>query len=257
MNIPILQGRDFSKSFPTDSNGFIINQTALKIIGYKDPIGKPLTFFQRKGKIVGVVKDFHLKSLRDPIEPLILFLGEKATWGYTLIKIQPGKTQQAIAGIEKIFKQMEPKFPIRYYFADEQYQKLYNDELTVSKLSDSFSFLAIFISCLGLLGLTMFTVEQRRKEIGIRKVIGAKVSDIVTMISKDIIKLVVLASIIATPLSWLAMDKWLQNFAYRINISLWIFFFSGIIALLIAILTISYQTVKAALANPVKSLRTE
>lgn len=257
MNIPILQGRDFSKSFPTDSNGFIINETALKVIGYKDPIGKPLTFFQRKGKIVGVIKDFHLKSLRDPIEPLILFLGEKATWGYTLIKIQPGKTQQAIAGVEKIFKQMEPKFPIRYYFADEQYQKLYNDELTVSKLSDSFSFLAIFISCLGLLGLTMFTVEQRRKEIGVRKVIGAKVTDIVTMISKDIIKLVVLASIIATPLSWLAMDKWLQNFAYRINISLWIFFFSGIIALLIAILTISYQTVKAALANPVKSLRTE
>jgi len=257
MNIPVLQGRDFSKSFPTDSNGFIINETALKIIGYKDPIGKPITFFQRRGRIIGVIKDFHLKSLRQPIEPLILFLGEKATWGYTLVKAQPGKTQQAIAGIEQVFKQLEPKFPVRYYFTDEEYQKSYSNELTVSKLSDSFSFLAIFISCLGLLGLTMFTVEQRRKEIGVRKVIGASVRDIVTMISKDIIKLVVLAAIIATPVSWLAMDNWLQNFAYRINISLWIFFFAGVVALLIAILTISYEAVKAALANPVKSLRTE
>ena len=257
MNIPILQGRDFSKAYPTDSNGFIINETALKIIGYKDPIGKPLTFFQRKGKIVGVVKDFHLKSLREPIEPLILFLGENASWGYTLVKTQPGKTQQAITSIERVFKQLEPKFPIRYYFADEEYQKLYSNELTVNKLSDSFSFLAIFISCLGLLGLTMFTVEQRRKEIGVRKVIGASVKDIVTMISKDIIKLVVLAAIIATPISWLAMNNWLQNFAYHINISVWIFLFAGLIALLITILTISYQAIKAALANPVKSLRTE
>jgi len=257
MNIPIIQGRDFSKSFPTDSNGFIINETALKIIGYKDPIGKPLTFFQRRGKIIGVVKDFHLKSLRQPIEPLILFLGEKATWGFTLVKTQAGKTQQAIGGIQQVFKQLEPKFPVRYYFTDEEYQKQYNNELTVSKLSDSFSFLAIFISCLGLLGLTIFTVEQRRKEIGVRKVIGASVGNIVNMISKDIIKLVLLAAAIATPISWLAMDNWLRNFAYHINISLWIFFFAGIVALLIAVLTISYEAVKAALANPVKSLRTE
>jgi putative ABC transport system permease protein len=177
--------------------------------------------------------------------------------GYTLIKIQSGKTQQAVAGIEKVFKQMEPKFPFTYYFADEEYQKLYKSELTVSKLSNSFSFLAIFISCLGLLGLTIFTVEQRRKEIGVRKVIGAKVSDIITMLSKDIIKLVVLAAIIATPIASLAMNNWLQDFAYHIHISLWIFVIAGMIALLIAVLTIGYQAIKAALANPVTSLRTE
>ena len=152
---------------------------------------------------------------------------------------------------------MEPKFPLDSFFADEEYQKLYNSELTIGRLSDSFSFLAIFISCMGLLGLTMFTAEQRRKEIGVRKVIGASVSDIVGMLSKDIIKLVALSAIIATPIAWLAMNHWLQGYAYRINMSWWIFFAAGLIALLIALLTISFQAIKAALANPVTSLRSE
>ncbi len=152
---------------------------------------------------------------------------------------------------------MEPKFPFRYYFADEQYQKLYNSELTVSRLSDSFSFLAILISCMGLLGLTMFTAEQRRKEIGVRKVIGASVRDIVTMLSKDILKLVVLSAMIATPVAWAAMDNWLQDYAYRITIGWWIFLAAGFIAVGIALATVSFQALKAALANPVKSLRGE
>jgi len=260
MNLELLMGRDFSKDFSSDSTGYIINETALKMIGYKNPIGKPLTLFQRKGQIIGVLKDFHFQSLHEPVQPIVIsFTGENVSWdgGYVIVKTQPGKTQQAIVSMQKVFKQMEPMFPFHYHFADEEYQKLYNGEITVGKLSDSFSFLAIFISCLGLLGLAMFTAEQRRKEIGVRKVIGASVSDIVTMLSKDIIKLVVLAAIIATPLAWLAMNNWLQNYAYRISISWWIFMIAGLLALLIALLTVSFQAIKAAIANPVKSLRTE
>jgi putative ABC transport system permease protein len=229
------------------------------MIAYKNPIGRQITLSGGQIRtIVGVVKDFHFKSLQEPIEPLLLFLApQNPGWGYLFVKTDPGETQKALASIEKLYKQMEPKFPLDYFFADEQYQKLYNSELTVGKLSDSFSFLAIFISCLGLLGLSMFTAEQRRKEIGVRKVIGASEMDIVVMLSKDIIKLVVLSSVIATPVAWLAMNNWLQRYAYRISISWWIFFAAGLLALLIALLTISYQSIKAALANPVMSLRSE
>ena len=257
MSIPVLQGRNFSKDFISDSTAFIINETALKIIGYKNPIGKPLNFFQRKGTIIGVVKDFHLKSLREPIKPLILFLGENTSWGYVLIKSQPGKTQEAIASLEEVFKQVEPEFPPRYYFADDEYQKLYRSEQTVSKLSDSFSMIAIFISCLGLLGLTIFTVEQRRKEIGIRKVIGASIVSIVNNLSKDIIKLVIISAFIATPIAWLALNNWLSNFAYRIDINWWLFFVTTLATLCIALITMSYHTIKAAMINPVKSLKSE
>jgi ABC-type antimicrobial peptide transport system permease subunit len=235
----------------------VINETLAKMIGFKDPLGQRLRYFGSMGTIIGVVKDFHLKSLHDPIEPVVLYWGEDLDHGFVLVKTGAGKTQQAIADMERVFKQLEPKFPFRYFFADEEYQKLYNSELTVSKLSDSFSFLAIFISCLGLLGLTMFTAEQRRKEIGVRKVIGASVGDIVALLFQDIIKLVAISTVIATPLAWLAMNDWLQNFAYRITVSWWIFLVAGLVAVAIALGTISWQAIKAALANPVKSLKTE
>ena len=257
MKIPVLEGRGFSRSYPTDSSAVLINETAAKLIGYKDPVGKWITFFQQRKTIIGVVKDFHLRSLHDPIEPLVLYLAENTDWGYTLAKIEPGRTPLALAGMEKIFKQLEPGFPFRYYFSDEQYQRLYASDQTVSRISDIFSFLAITISCLGLLGLTIFTAEQRRKEIGVRKVIGARVADIVALLSSDIIRLVLAASLIATPFAWFLMDKWLQGFAYRITISAWIFIASTLAALLIALLTISYQALRAALANPVKALRSE
>ncbi|MFT4152878.1 ABC transporter permease [Parafilimonas sp.] len=259
MNIPVIQGRGFSRDFPNDTakHTFLINETLLKLTGLKNPVGKRLHFFDYTGTIAGVVKDFHLTSLHDPIQPLVLYWGEHEGWGSVLVKTQAGKTQQAIAGMEKVFRQMEPGFPFRYHFVDEDYQKLYTSEITVSKLANCFSLFAVFISCLGLLGLTMFTAEQRRKEIGVRKVIGASISDIVTMLSKDIIKLVVISAIIATPVAWWAMNNWLQNFAYRINISWWIFCIAGMLALLIALATISWQAIKAATANPVKSLRTE
>ena len=261
LQIPLIQGRGFSRDFPADTSHshphFLINETLLKMTGYIEPVGKKIRFFGTWGTIIGVVKDFHLTSLRAPIEPLLFYWGEDAGWGGMLVKTQPGKTHQALAGMEKLFKQLEPRFPFRYSFTDEEYQKLYTSELTVSKLSDGFSFLAIFICCLGLLGLTMFTAEQRRKEIGVRKVIGASVGDIVGMLSKDVVKLILLSALIASPLAWLAMHSWLQNFAYRIAIGWWIFVIAGLIALCIALLTISYQAIKAALANPINSLRTE
>lgn len=257
MKIPVLEGRGFSRNYPTDSSAVLINETAANLIGYRDPIGKWITFFQQRKTIIGVVKDFHLRSLHDPIEPLVLYLAENTDWGHTLVKIEPGRTAQALAGMEKVFRQLEPGFPFRFYFSDEQYQRLYTSEQTVSRISDIFSFLAITISCLGLLGLTMFTAEQRRKEIGVRKVIGARVTDIVVLLSSDIIRLLLIAALVATPLAWLLMNKWLQGFAYRITIGAWIFLVASLAALLIALLTISYQAVRAALANPVKALRSE
>ncbi len=257
LDIPIIQGRGFSRSFPSDSTAFIINETALKMIGYDDPIGKPLHFFQRNGTIVGVVKDFHLKSLREPIKPLILYLGERETWGYTLIKVEPGETQKALASLSEVYRQIEPEFPLRYFFTDEEYQKLYTGEQTVSKLSDIFSLFAIFISCLGLLGLTLFTVEQRRKEISVRKVIGASVFDITSMLSGSILKLVLAAAIIAAPVAWYAMDRWLNNFAYRITLSWWHFTVAAVATMLIAFLIIGYEAIRAAKVNPVKNLKVE
>jgi len=260
LHLTLLMGRDFSRDFPTDSVGYIVNEAAWKMTGYKDPIGKSLIYFGHRGKIIGVVKDFHFQSLHDPIQPLVLeFMGERITWdgAYAVIKTGPGKTGQALAGVEKVCKTLDPAFPFRYAFADEEYQKLYNGERTVSKLSDSFAVLAIFISCLGLLGLAMFTAEQRRKEIGVRKVIGARVGNIVAMLSKDMIKMVVLSAIIATPIAWLVMERWLQNFAYRTSIDWWIFMLAGVVAVVIALATISYQAVKAARTNPVTSLRSE
>ncbi|HEY2721566.1 MAG TPA: ABC transporter permease [Chitinophagaceae bacterium] len=257
MNLQLLQGRDFSKDFPTDTAAYIINESALKLIGYKDPIGRPLSIFRTKGHIIGVIKDFHFKSLHDPIEPLLINLNEHIDWGNALVKTEPGKTKEAIASLEKVCKQMEPKFPFTYLFVDDDYKKLYDSEQTVGRLSRVFAFLAIFISCLGLLGLTMFTSEQRTKEIGIRKVIGASVNSLVLMLSKDILQLIIISAVIAAPVAWWGMNKWLQDFAYRTTISWWIFIISGLLAIVIAIATISYQAIKAAMANPMKSLRTE
>ena len=257
MNLQILQGRDFSKDFATDSVGYIINEAALKKIGYKDPVGKPLTFWQRKGTIIGVLKDFHFNSLHQPINPLIIRLEEHAGYGSALVRTAPGKTKQAITNLEKLCKQLNPKFPFSYQFSDEEYQKLYKSEEVISKLADYFAFLAIFISCLGLLGLAMFTAEQRTKEIGIRKVLGASIASLFALLSKEFLLLVFMAMIIAAPVAWWMMNTWLQNYAYRINISGWMFLLAGMLAIIIALVTVSFQAIKAAIANPIKSLRTE
>jgi hypothetical protein len=257
MKIEIIQGRDFSKDYGTDSVGYLINESALQKIGYKDPIGKRLTFWGTKGTIVGVIKDFHFQSMRKRIEPLILRLKDREDWGTALIKTEAGKTKNALAGLELLCKELNPKFPFTYYFADEEFNKIYKSEQVIDKLSNYFAFLAIFISCLGLLGLAMFTAEQRTKEIGIRKVLGASVSGLFALLSKEFLQLVTIALLIASPLAWWAMNKWLQDYNYRTDISWWVFVAAGLLALMIALITVSFQAMKAALMNPVKSLRAE
>ena len=257
MHLEMLQGRDFSKDFATDSAGYIVNESALKIMGLKDPLGKPLTFWRKKGTIIGVLKDFHLNSLHTKITPLVLRLNENEDYGNALVRTAPGKTKEALAGLEKICKGLNPKFPFTYQFSDEEYQKLYASEQVVSQLASYFSFLGIFISCLGLLGLVLFTSEQRTTEFGIRKVLGASPLSLFNLLSKEFLLLVLIAVFIASPLAWMAMNKWLQNYEYRIDITLWIFVTAAILAILIALITISFQAIKAARANPVKSLRSE
>jgi putative ABC transport system permease protein len=260
MGIQLVGGRDFNTAYSLDTMNYLVNEAAVRKIGYKDPVGKELTLWGDKGTIIGVMKDYHHNSLHVPIEPLILRLYKNSWnsyWGNVIIRTEHGKTKQAIASMEKMYKQFNPGFPFKYYFTDDEMLKNYKAEYTVSKLSRYFAFLAIFISCLGLFGLVTFTAEQKTKEIGIRKVLGASVTGIVRMLSKDFLRLVFIAAIIAFPVAWWAMHKWLADFAYRIDIGWWVFAVTGVAAVLIALVTISFQAIKAAIANPVKSLRTE
>lgn len=257
MHLQLKEGRDFSKDFGTDSVGYLINESALKLIGYKDPISKPLTFWGKKGTIIGVLKDFHFNSLHVAINPMVFSLGEDATFGSVLVRTQPGKTKEALASLDKVCKNLNPKFPFTYKFSDEEYAKLYKNEQVVGQLANYFAFLAIFISCLGLLGLVMFTAEQRKKEFGIRKVLGASPVSLFNLLSKEFLLLVLIAMIIASPIAWLAMNNWLKDYAYKINISWWMFVLAGALAVVIALLTVTIQAIKAAMANPVESLRSE
>ena len=257
MDLQLLQGRDFSRDFPSDSVGYLVNESALKIINYKNPIGRPLTQWGKKGRIIGVLKDFHYASLHEPIKPLIIRMAAAGNYGSALVRTEPGRTPQALAGLEKIAKTLNPKFSFTYSFSDEEYQRLYKSEQIVNRLSNVFATLAIFISCMGLLGLAMFTAERRAKEMSIRKVLGARATALFTLLSREFILLVLLALVIATPIAWLSMNDWLLNFAYHINIEWWIFGLAGAMAILIALATVSFQAIKAALVNPMKSLRSE
>ncbi len=257
MKLQVLEGRDFSKDFPTDSDGYILNETAIKKIDYTAQAGRSITVNGRKANIIGILKDFNFRSLHEQIQPMIIQFSTKQVNGNVLVRTQPGKTKEALTSLETICKRLNPQFPFSYSFSDEEYQKLYRNEQIVGKLSNAFAFLAIFISCLGLLGLVIFTAEQRTKEIGIRKVLGASVPGIAQLISSDFLKLVFIAILIASPLAWWSMTLWLNNYAYKISISWWMFALSGALVILITVFTISFQAIKAALANPVKSLRTE
>jgi ABC-type antimicrobial peptide transport system permease subunit len=257
LKLDILTGREFSKDFPTDTAGYIINETAMQRMGYKKPIGQSLSLWDRKGKIIGVVKDFHFNSMHEEIRPLILWLGKNENYGNMLIRTEPGKTKEALVSLETLSKQINPAFPFNYSFSDAEYQSLYKSEQIVGRLANVFALLAIFISCLGLLGLAMFTAEQRVKEIGIRKVLGASVGSLFNLLSYEFLVLVVIALLIASPIAWYAMNKWLQGFAYHTSIQWWMFALSGGMIILIALATVSFQAAKTALINPVKSLRSE
>jgi hypothetical protein len=256
MKAQLLAGRDFSPSFPTDTMGFILNREAATLMGMKDPVGQELQMWNRKGKIIGVVKDFHFGSVHDPIKPLILLFMQQ-TDGHILVRTNPGQTAQALGGLKQLCHQLNPAFPFTYQFSDDAYQKLYESESVIGTLANYFAFLAILISCLGLLGLAIFTAEQRTKEIGIRKVLGAGTGQLFILLARDFLLLVLLAFVIASPVASWAMERWLEGYAYHTPLSGGIFVVAGVLAFAIALLTVSYHAVRVALANPVKSLRAE
>lgn len=263
LGMEIIKGRNFSKDFGADSSAVIINETTAKTLGYENPVGKKIyTYFQDQFstklisyEIIGVVKNFHYESLKQQVAPLCFRLG-KSDW-VTAFKVSTTDIRGLVKNIESKWKEMAPAMPFSYQFLDESFDNMYRVEQRTGQLGLSLAIVAILIASLGLFGLATYMAEQRIKEIGVRKVLGASVTNITTMLSKDFIKLVLLSAIIAFPLSWWAMHQWLQDFAFRVDISWWIFALAGIIAVLIAVLTVSSQAIKAALSNPVKSLRTE
>lgn len=252
-------GRDFSRQYATDKNGVIINESAAKITGLENPVGEMLRSPEWMGgknyQVLGVVKDMVKESPFKETRPSIIFLSEDdMEWLYIRLK-STVSASEALPNIEKVFKTLIPSAPFDYKFADEEYDAKFRAEERIGKLAAVFTSLAIVISCLGLFGLASYTAEQRTKEIGIRKVLGASVSNIWTLLSKDFVTLVILSCLIATPIAWYFLSGWLENYEYRTSISPWIFVGAGLAALLITLLTVSYQAIKAALANPVKSLR--
>ena len=258
MDLKLAQGRDFSRSVATDSaDAFLINEEAVRQMGLKNPIGKWVSAWQKKGHIIGVLKDYHTHSLHEPIKPIIVDVKEYESFGVLLVRLRAGQTRQALTELGELYKTINPNYPFAYQFLDQEYAKLYRNEQVMAKLAEIFALLAILISCLGLFGLATFTAEQRTKEIGVRKVLGASVASIIALLSKDFLKLVFIAILIASPIAWYAMHQWLADFAYRIEIEWWVFALSGTLAVGIALLTVSFQSVKAALMNPVKSLRSE
>jgi len=256
MNIKLVDGRDFRAGSPADTSNYLINEAAARLMGVKNPVGKEVEFWMGKGRVIGLMKDFHLASLHEAINPLVICFNPQNS-NYLLVKTRPGQTTEAIAGLERLAKRFNPNYPFSYHFIDEAYEQLYRTEQQVHTLVNYFGMLAIVISCLGLFGLAAFTAEQRTKEIGIRKVLGASVANLVGLLSKEFLRLVLIALLLATPLAWWAVDRWLASFQYHASLSWWLFTAAGALALLIAFLTISFQSIKAALANPVKSLRSE
>jgi putative ABC transport system permease protein len=262
LKIQMLQGRNFSKAF-NDSASVILNETAAKQIGWKQPVGQYLDYpgNDQKFKVIGVVKDFNISSLHDVVEPFALFNNASNTYSvnssFISVRLQPGNINAYLNNIEDAWKKFAPNTPFDYSFLDQEFDALYRSEQRMGKVFGIFTFLSIFVACLGLFGLSIFTAERRKKEIGVRKVLGASVQSVVGLLSKDFLKLVMISAIIAFPVAWFAMNKWLEDFAYRITVSWLVFFIAAVAALLISLITVSFRAIKAAVANPVKSLRTE
>ncbi len=251
MQIKMIEGRYFTLKSDT-AGGCIVNQAAIKAMGMQDPIGKKVV-----GTIIkGVIKDFNFTSLHSKISPLIIYY-DPADIRQLLVRIKPGNVNNTIKSLETTWNKIAPEFPFDYSFLDEQINEQYKADIRVGRVINTFSMLALFIACLGMFGLASFTAEQRTKEVGVRKVLGAKVSGIIFLLSKEFTKYVLLANILAWPIAYYFIDKWLQTFAYRIELSWWFFVISGAAALVIAIVTVSFQAIKAATANPIKSLHYE
>ena len=263
MGMEIVKGRNFSKDFGRDSSAILITETTAKMLGYNDPVGKmlyvPSNITGDKSmiplQIIGLIKDFHFESLRQNIGPLCMRLGNST--GLASFRINTTNAEDLIKQISDRWKTLAPGLPFSYRFLSDSFDEMYRSEQRAGRIAIVFAILAVLIACLGLFGLVTFMAEQRTKEIGVRKVLGASVSNVVALLSKDFLLLVLIACVFAFPVAWWAMHKWLQDFSYRINITWWVFAIAGFAAFIIALITVSFQAFKAAIANPVKSLRTE
>jgi putative ABC transport system permease protein len=262
MKMQIVQGRNFSKEF-NDSASVIINETAAQQIGWKEPLGKWLNYpgNSQRFKVIAVVKDFNVSSLHELVEPFALFNGSSKTYNlhtsFISVRLGPGNIHEQIGRIEATWKSLAPATPFDFNFLDNEFDALYRSEQQMSTVFCIFTFISIFVACLGLFGLSIFTAERRKKEIGVRKVLGASVQNLVGLLSREFLRLVAIAALFAFPIAWFAMNKWLENFAYRISMGWWIFLIAGASATAIALITVCFQATKAAIANPVKALRSE
>jgi putative ABC transport system permease protein len=267
MGMELVRGRSFEPGRVTDSMAVILNETAAALFGFDDPIGQKIYSLNAnlqgsprpedfvEFEIIGVVKDFHWSSLRDNIGALCLQLGRST--GLASFRYQGAATASVIAALEKNWKDLSAGQPFSYRFLDDSFDRMYSAERRLGKIAGIFGLLSVLVSCLGLFGLAMFTAEQRTKEIGIRKVLGASVAGITGLLAKDFMKLVLLSIVIASPVAYWAMNQWLADFAYRIELKWWMFALAGVSAIVIAFITVSFQSIRAALANPVESLRSE
>jgi ABC-type antimicrobial peptide transport system permease subunit len=253
MGLHMKEGRSFDRNHPTDKDGLIFNETAIAMMHLKNPIGQPAGLYGAKKQIIGVVKDFNYESLYKKIGPLAIGFRDKNS--NIFIRIRAGREKETLSQLAMVYKKYNSELPFEFSFLDMDYQALYASEKRVSDLSKYFAGIAVIISCLGLFGLAAFNAQRREKEIGIRKVVGASVRDVVMLLTKDSLILVWLAALIAFPLSWWAMQRWLDGFAYRIPLRPGLFVIAGALLLVISLLTISFQSIRAALANPVKTLR--
>jgi len=261
LGMEMAAGRNFAKEYGTDSSGVILNETAVRTFGWHgNAVGKSIGHTENDGlkrtyRVIGVVKDFHFRSLHESISPLVMILGQNN--GTMIVKAKTKDVSGLLASLENQWKQLATDAPFTYSFLDKRFNDTYLAEQKTGRILGLFAGLTIFVACLGLFGLATFTAEQRTKEIGVRKVLGASVASIVGLLSKDFLKLVGIAIVLAVPVAWYVMDKWLQSFAYKIDMAWWVFALAGVLAVGIALLTVSFQSVKAALMNPVKSLKTE
>jgi hypothetical protein len=251
MDIELLEGQNFIGT-DADATGVILNETAVKTMNITNPVGKRINISGMEGNIIGVVRDFHIKSLHTPIEPVSIIVNN---WrGSLYIRTSAAGAPQAVAAVEKLWKQYETELPFSYRFIDDEFDAVYKADIRTGNLFRYFAVIAILLSCLGLFGLVTYTAESKTKEIGIRKVLGATVSNIVNMLSKEFLILVGIALILAFPLAYYCLDRLLQDYAYRIDIGWWMFALAGIITILLTIVTVGWQAVKAAVANPVKAI---
>jgi len=253
----IIQGRDFSKEYKTDRQNYIVNEEGAKRMGIEDPIGKLFSIWQYEGQIIGVVKNFHMTSLHNEIQPVVITLSTNWPASFLFVKVRPENIQTTIKDLEKSWKKFVPNFPFEFQFLDESFEAQYRTDQRTGSLFKIFAFLAIFISCMGIFGLAAFMAERRTKEIGVRKILGASIPNIMRLISKEFMLLLTIANVIAWPAAFFLAKGMLNNYAYRINIGLWMFLIAGVLAYTIALLTVSFQAFKAARIDPAKALRYE